>query len=89
MLFVFAHLEGDPPKISLAEQIMVVVAFSVIAPFFLFIFSFLKGTDTHRDWAGLDAKKSVSYSVKSDKLSASGKPAGNKPGKRRSKKHRR
>ena len=89
MLFVFAHLEGDPPKISLAEQIMVIIAFSVLAPFFMFIHSFLRGSDTHREWAGLDTKKSVSYSVKPDKLSAARKTAGNKPRKGRSKKHRR
>lgn len=91
MLFGLAYLEGDPPKISLAEQIMVIVAFSVLAPFFMFIHSFLRGSDTHREWAGLDTKKSVSYSVKAKKRVAAPKSqkTGESPRKGRSKKHRR
>ncbi len=91
ILFAFAYLTGDPPKISLAEQIMVVIAFGVLAPFFLFIHSFFRGTTIHRDWAGLSAKKSVSYSVKAKKSAAAGKPqkTGESPRKVRSKKKRR
>lgn len=91
MLFGLAYLEGDPPKISLAEQIIVVIAFTVLAPFFMFIHSFLRGSDTHREWAGLDTKKSVSYSVKAKKRVAAPKPqkTGESPRKVRSKKKRR
>jgi hypothetical protein len=85
MLFGLTYLAGDPPKISLAEQIMVVIAFGVLAPFFLFMFSFFRGTSTHREWAGLDSKKSVSYSVKAaaDKLQKTGES----PRQARNKKH--
>ncbi|HOI90953.1 MAG TPA: STM3941 family protein [Candidatus Rifleibacterium sp.] len=91
MLFGFAYLTGDPPKISVAEQIMVIVAFSVLAPFFLFMSSFFRGTSIHREWAGLDTKKSVSYSVKAKKRAAAAKPqkTGESPRKVRNKKHRR
>jgi len=91
MLFGLAYLEGDPPKISLAEQIIVVIAFTVLAPFFMFIHSFLRGSDTHREWLGLDTKKSVSYSVKAKKRVAAPKPqkTGESPRKARNKKHRR
>lgn len=91
MLFGFAYLTGDPPKISVAEQIMVIVAFSVLAPFFLFMSSFFRGTSIHREWAGLDTKKSVSYSVKAKKRAAAAKPqkTGEAPRKARNKKHRR
>lgn len=91
MLFGLAYLEGDPPKISLAEQIIVVIAFTVLAPFFMFIYSFLRGSDTHREWAGLDTKKSVSYSVKAKKRATAAKPqkTGEAPRKARNKKHRR
>ncbi|NLF95330.1 MAG: hypothetical protein GX569_01245 [Candidatus Riflebacteria bacterium] len=91
MLFGLAYLEGDPPKISVAEQIMVIVAFSVLAPFFLFMSSFFRGTSIHREWAGLDTKKSVSYSVKAKKRVAAPKPqkTGESPRKVRNKKHRR
>lgn len=91
MLFGFAYLTGDPPKISVAEQIMVIVAFSVLAPFFLFMSSFFRGTSIHREWAGLDTKKSVSYSVKAKKRATAAKPqkTGESPRKARNKKHRR
>jgi len=91
MLFGLAYLEGDPPKISLAEQIIVVIAFTVLAPFFMFIHSFLRGSDTHREWLGLDTKKSVSYSVKAKKRVAAPKPqkTGESPRKVPNKKKRR
>lgn len=91
MLFGFAYLAGEPPKISVAEQIMVIVAFSVLAPFFLFMSSFFRGTSIHREWAGLDTKKSVSYSVKAKKRATAAKPqkTGEAPRKARNKKHRR
>lgn len=91
ILFGFAYLTGDPPKISVAEQILAIIAFAILGPPFLFFISFCKGTGIYRKWAGLSSKKGVSYSVKAKKIAAANKmqDPGKSPRKMRSKKKRR
>lgn len=91
ILFGFAYLTGDPPKISIAEQILAIIAFAILGPPFLFFISFCKGTGIYRKWAGLSSKKGISYSVKAKKIAAANKMQnpGKSTGKMRSKKKRR
>ncbi len=90
-LFIFAYFDDmGPPKISVAEQILIVIAAGIFGPIFLYLSSFLKDGSTYRSWSGKSSRDSVSYSVTAKRVTADkSKNSGTSTRKGRSKKHRR